>query len=273
MSSNEKFTSLSTEDLREKDKYDTLRSLKGNLNFMERVVEISDDERALGDLSVEEMRAIMTDQMNDYMKNFLKRYKPTITYEDTWNHGIEEKLRARGEQAYGYAWMHNECVPYFERRHKIIWVTGILFGLTFAGGGVATIGLDLPKFFPLLSFGGTTLSPVIAYLSGNIKYDKRSIDHSELKGKYENLKDEIEEELKKDRVDRVDAEKFMEETRKKLYELSDPENSPNIPKIISKKYGAFLKISNQLNLSRPVIAGGKGGISIKKTNDEIEDMV
>jgi len=242
-----------------------------SIGIIEHTVNIDDDDRALGDLSVYEMKDVLGDSLDDYMHNFLKKYKPEITFEESWNQGIEEVLRRRGEQAYGYSWMHHECIEYFLFRHKVMWVSGILFGVLFAGGGLTTVGLDTSKFVSMSAIAGTISSPVIAYLTGQVQYEKRAEDHRDLEGKYKNLRDLIEEELKKDLTARRDAEKFMEETRKEMNELMDPENSPNIPSTVSKRYKRFLKRSNQLgSVSLPTIAGGSGHISLRRKKKVLE---
>lgn len=234
-------------------------------SIIERTVDIGNDERALGDLSVDEFDTVLRNGMDIYMDGFLKRYKPVITYEESWNRGIEEILRRRGEQAYGYSWMHHECIGYFQLRHNILWISGIVFGTLFTGGGLATVGFNVSKFISMATIIGTVSSPAIAYATGQAQYEKRSEEHRDLEGKYKNLRDLIEEELKKAPVDRCDAEKFMEGTRKEMNELMDPENSPNIPKSVAKAYKKFIKSNNyDYTMSLPVIAGGSGHISLRK---------
>jgi hypothetical protein len=255
---------MSSGDSSAERQFDTLSSLPIDtpLNMVEHVVQVTDDDRALGDLSVNELRESLVEIIKQYGSLMGGR---DSSYAHTWNSNKEEMLKKWGEEAFGYLWMHHECVEYYEKRDRKLWIPAAILGVMFTGTGLATLGFGLPVFVAALTFIGTGSGTALSAIHAQMKYSKRSQNHKEMEALYSDFVNQIKEELAKDRKERRNGTLFVEWSRKTLRKLMDPERAPNVPKEIVDRYREYIK-NSRMNIAMPAIAGGSGHISIRVTD-------
>lgn len=214
-----------------------------SLNENEHIVNSTDDDRALVDLSVNEFKEVLGETTG------------TLNSSRSWSSSKESMLQQWAQEAYGYRWMHNRCIEYFQRKDKRWWISAAIISILFSGGGITSLGLGLPLLVNVITYAGVGLGTGLSVIHANLKYSALAEKHKEFESMYNNFIKQIQEELAKKRDERHNGTKFIESSRKEIKRLMDPKDSPYIPIKIINMYKKFITKS-KLNIHMPPIAGG-----------------
>jgi len=196
------------------------------------------------------------DERNEY-NELRKRQEKEKLFNNSWNSTQENLLRIRGEQAFGYKWMHDRSRKNIEWYSNVIGIFGIIFG-TISGTGAfinTIVNSDVVEIVVGTSaYIGTISTILLKYLT----LETTAMEHKRSADRFHALGSEIKNQLAMFRHERKSGNEYMEATRLQFDRLIA--EAPIIDTDISEE---FTQKFGKTNIAKPDIADGIDAIAIR----------
>ena len=196
------------------------------------------------------------DERNNY-NELKKNQEKERQANNNWNSTQENLLRERGEQAFGYKWMHDRACKNLTWYANAIGVIGIIFG-TVSGTGAfvntITNNFAIEIVVGVCAYIVTVSTALLKFLA----LETTANEHKRAAVKFQALGSEIKNQLAMFRHERKSGNEYMEATRLQFDRLISeaPVINPSISEEFAKKFG-------NTNIAKPDIANGIDTIAIR----------
>jgi len=204
----------------------------------------------------------MDDQEASGMQHEVGKDCPDKTPKDTWSNEQEHVLKTWGEEAKGYAWMHNRTARWFNIWDKVITIPAILLpiiiGSSFFTEYTNILAVKITYGILLLILSGITA------LQTYLEWQKRATQHNEGAIQYQFYADDIEGELALPRSSRsLGFYQRMREKRQTLF--------TSYPTIINRYEKQYKKRFGKTTIAKPTITDSITEIVINTDEKEVKE--